>query len=85
MEALDSSTLIHLHVIQEEEGDTGACNCIGLVDIGNAPFGFVQLAVAQQDGDQEVAKALTRGGVHDHLPSAPSFNVGDPDGGEDEV
>ena len=43
------------------------------------------LAETQQDGDHEVAEALPGCGIHDHLSSAPAFDVRYADEGKEQV
>jgi hypothetical protein len=43
------------------------------------------LCVSKQNRDHQVAKTLTCSGIHHHLPTAPSFNVGDSNQAEQKV
>jgi hypothetical protein len=60
-------------IIQEEESHTGLCY-FGRMGVAG------QLIISDHDCDDQVAEALARSGVHEHLPSTPAFDVRDPDG-----
>ena len=65
-------------IVEEEESNTSFGH-FGLMSIA------LQLVVSNHHRDDQVAEALPCGSVHEHLPPAPSLNVRDTNGREEEI